>query len=424
MNKRLNVQLPIAWRTSKTMRLGPVVVVLGCLISIVNAQFVDPYWLDITSKATVSQLLTFPGFAALAAWDAHRWRSSSALSWMARSRLQVLISSVLPGACGCMVAVFLSASVISLGRFPTTGWLGALSVLGPFTVHSVAFVSIGFASGLILGRLPGTGLSLVGIWLWLAFPPAIMPFWIRNVTPNQGLSCCSLEYYLDWKAITAPLVVSLALIIGSALFFFIRAALAATSAIALVLAAILLAKVLVGGFGADAVTPRINGIVCISASPELTLCGWQEHERELAMAAPEAAAAYDKLAELGLRPQPRLTESTTHGKDAATITLRDASGGSVRANVALSLLEGTPPGCVNDLPGPWPAGEAYSPVIAWLLATVGVPDAGAIGDDEGRKIYRRLQQLPVPEQGRWVSNSLIALRSCTIPTPSFTSPPR
>ncbi|MBO9521082.1 MAG: hypothetical protein J7518_06045 [Nocardioidaceae bacterium] len=397
------------WRTQSTVVLSPVLVVLGCLVSLSNADYADPYWLDLSSKSTVSVLFLAPGFAALAAWDGARWRRlapAAVRSWIAL--LALCLSAV---ALATLLTFAITLLVLDVQVRPAGG-APRLDVLALGVLVVSAYAAVGFVLGRYLPRLIAAPLAFGLVWGWVAFTPAVQPFWMRNVTGNLGTSCCALDVELVPLALVAPGLLAVALLASAAVVLAWSWRRAAWVVAALLVAGSLAAAAsMMRPVGADPVQRRTGSQVCVTAGSR-SFCAWPEHDGRLRRAAPSLGRTAQRLAATGLDVPPRLREST-RAPGGWSFSLGGGNPDQWGKTLAVSPLDELPPPCTDRTGGVWPAGENLELAGAWLLTAGGADEAFA-AEAQGASLrrLRELRALPVGDQVHWYARAYAAMQTC------------
>lgn len=395
--------------TTSTLTVSPVLIVIGLVMTLSNAAYLDPYWLDISSKATTSVLVLAPGFAALGAWDSARWRGLTQAA--VRSPGSLLLGFLWVVAVASAVTFLIAALILYLSQPPRAGWLRA-DVLLAEVIVVCGYGTFGFGLGRFLPRMTAGPLAFLGVWLWVAFTPSIQPFWLRNITGNLGTSCCALDTELRSFALAAPVMVTASIAIAT---FIVLTWTSTRSAWFLSLALVGIsvggAGLAMAGSGADPVRPRSGTQICAAGSGS-QFCVWPEHQQRLQHAAPALAATVAELRAVGLAVPTTLRENI---KDpygwSFSLSANDPSAWA--RILATSPLDALPPACTDDNGGVWPAGERLGLASAWLATIAGVPTVRAAKEnDVPESDLIRILAMPKLEQGSWFNAARRSMNSC------------
>ncbi|MFZ2502026.1 MAG: hypothetical protein WAW88_05105 [Nocardioides sp.] len=364
--------------TMSTVVLSPLLVILGVVVSMSNANFIDPYWLDLSAKSTVSVLFLAPGFAALAAWDAAMWRNlmpAAARSWGA-----ILIRTIAYVAVATSLTFVITLLALYFQVSPTVG-APRLDVLALGVVVVTGYAALGFLMGRFLSRLIAAPLAFGTVWAWVAYTPAVEPFWMRNVTGNLGTSCCSLDFELVPLALVAPALLAVTLLCCTLILLAWSARRVAWLCCAGALAAALFASALMmPGVGADPVQKRTGEQTCRQVEAR-QFCAWPEQAAALSAATPRLNETAQRLEGAGLQLPATLRENQK-SPDGWSFSLGANSPEVWGQTLAVSPLDELPPPCSNRNKGVWPAGE-YLPLAGAWLASVGGMRASEAADSQG-----------------------------------------
>lgn len=398
------------WKASPLVWLSPVLGILAVLVALGNASYVSPYWLDVSSKASVSVVFLAPGAAALAALEASRWRRGRTGGSSARHPVVGAAVLLAPVVVILVVVLLVAVAIIA-------SWAGigpGLPALGPLwlaALLTVAFALLGVTAGTLLPAVYAVPLAFAVTWLWLTFPPTITPYWWRNINGNLGTSCCSINQDLADGAILAPTLVAAAVATGSlALLLMRRRWLAALLALSLLGAAVGHGRSVMITSGPDPVTPRIGATACVAATPKV--CVWPELGGHVEAAATLVGEVAQRHTRLGLAVPP--LASTEAGADRWLLDLDPTDRSAWPWQISQAPLAGLPPTCLEQTNGRWPAGPAFEPVQLWLADVAGLDVTGRATPEDVAGV-RRLRQLPDADQVAWYRANLAALGGCTDP---------
>lgn len=397
--------------TVTTFVASPVVIVIGVLVARTNAPWLEPYWLDVSSKATGSFIVLAPALAGLSAWDAARWRVLSIVP--VRGSVELLLRHLMIVA-AIAVATFTASTVVLLAHAaPSTGaphW----GVLFTAAWLVVAYSALGFAIGSLLPRIVAAPVALAGVWFWVAYTPAVQPFWLRNVNGNLAASCCTLDTELTKHALLAPSVVGASLVVGS-LLVVLRPRAVTTWVVTpgIVTVAVLVAWSWMADVGADPVRARDGARDCVVRSGT-TLCSWPEHAAELEAGADQLGAAASRMRSIGLTVPASLEEGSKTAGGGWTFNLSGASAEAWVRTLSTSPLSSLPPSCIERNGGLWPAGEHLPVVTAWLEVVAGASSVRQAADDSGapRRELEQVLRRSSSAQVAWYDAMRTALDGC------------
>lgn len=405
MSVRSRLWLPL---TSTTFLLTPVLAVIGVLISLNNATYASPYWLDLSAKATISLLLLGPGYAAVSAWDAARWRtvaSAASRTWLELWGRHLVIVAL------ATTATFgLTLGLLYLDDPPRTG-APRIDVLAAGVLSTVGYAAMGFAVGRLLPRVVAAPAAFLVTWLWVAYTPAIEPLWLRNLTGHLGTSCCGLDVQLAPHALAAPAVVAIGILGAAAAMLAVgRLRAALVVALALVVTGVTAGGLLVRDLGADPVVARQGAQECQTAEGT-TWCAWPEHADRLERAVPRLATAIAGLRSAGLLMPEVLREGVR--TDGWAFDLSSTDEDSWADILSVSPLDQMPPPCTDTNGGTWPAGRYYETAAAWLQIVSGSPVGQAISDQgASRKKVEALRAGTPEAQLDWFQSAYHAMQTC------------
>lgn len=398
--------------TSSTVVMSPLIVLIGIVVALSNSSFADPYWLDLSSKSTISILFAAPGFAALSAWDAARWRvlaDTSVRGWLEILGRHLLVVATIT------VGIFLVTLAILYARQTPLAGTPRFDVIAAGVWVTVAYAAVGFAIGRFLPRLAAAPAAFGVVWLWVAYTPAIQPFWLRNVTGNLGTSCCAMDRELVPSALLAPTVLTTGLLIGVVVvLLWSQQTLAWGAMTGVVALAMFAAASMVSSVGADPVQRRTGDQGCVTARG-YTFCAWPEHREVLERAAGPLSITVSRMERAGLR-LPRALNEDQVGSGGWSLSLGGDDVSSWRVALATSPLVGLPPPCANRNGGVWPAGSQWELAAAWLSTVAGTSPSDAAADQgASRQRLRRLLARSESRQLAWYRKVEPALHSCERP---------
>ncbi len=397
-------------RSSATVRLAPVIVAAAVFVTMSNTQFLSPYWLDLSAKTTTSTLVLCPALAATTAWDSGRWRGVSMTA--ARSSFQLFGWAMTTAAAVTAVAVGVCLAFLLPKQTPQVGSPVVGLLLLPIA-GTLGYAALGWVLGRLFYDLDATGLAFGLVWVWLAFSPTVQPFWLRNVSPNIGTSCCSIDQQLAPNALLGPALLSLGLLVAGALlaqWSFGRVAVSIAAAVLVGSAAV--SMWLVRDLEADPVEARSGAQKCTSGEGT-EFCSWPEHGDELAEAAARLEPAASAMREVGIDVPTRLREGVPTGADGVQFSLEGARAADWTSSLALSPLADLPPSCLESNGGYWPAGVLYDAVALWLLQTAGVDEESVADVDPTIAAeVQAIREGTGGEQAAWYAHTMSALRDC------------
>lgn len=394
--------------TSSTAVVGLVAVGLGVAVAMPNVVYADPSWLDVSSKSTGSVLLLAPALAALSAWDAARWRllmSASVRRWEELLARHLVLVATLAALSFAVTLGAVTATVEPPGGLPR------FDVLATGVWMVVTYAAFGFLLGRFLPPMIGAVAAFAAVWLWVAYTPAITPFWLRNVTGNLAASCCSIDRELVDHALVAPALVGTALLVATVLILSRPRWTSAVAGLAVVAVAMTTSASWMSGVGADPVRWRTGDRQC-EQSAGTTLCAWREHADRLAAAVRPLGAAADRLRRAGLDVPHDVRENDAHA-GRWSFSLGSDQRDEWVMSLATSPLRSLPPACIEDRDGVWPAGEDEPLAAAWLMVSAGIGADTAVDrtEVERSRLDRLLSRAPAAQLA-WFDERLAAMSTC------------
>jgi hypothetical protein len=404
-------------RKSPALWLSPVVLLLVVLnTKQAMSLYVEPYWLQASAIASGAVIILAPACAALAAWEAGRHRRGLIDQWApARTPVGVATSALVPV---WLLAVtgFTTATAVVLPA--TTGVPGSfdLRLIGVAGLVVVAFTAVGWVAGTVARPAYVVPAMLVGVLLWLVYPPAMDTFWVRHLTGNFQHSCCGIETVIDAHALTAPALVAAALLTAATMTMTAwrsRNRWPLIAGVAVLIAGFVTAQTLVRDLGPDPVRPRVDGLSCRDSSGGLRVCVWVEHRDDLARAMRELTPAVHRLTDAGVPAPARLTEAApAPDRGVWTFTIRhDMTPQDVMYSLAVGLAPPSP-ACAED--GPWPGAAASVMIVVWFARTAGVPSDHPSLRMEPELVVSvdKLRTRPLDVQRRWLAANYAAAARC------------
>ena len=415
--------------TQASVLLSPVLLLLGLAVAGVSTEYIDRYWLDLASTSTTSIMLVAPAFAALSAWDASRWRLLSAVS--ARSALGLLVRHLVWVA-AAMTLIFAASFTLLIGLVGVPAGKPTVAVIAMTVLATTGYAAFGFGLGWFVPGLIAAPSAFALVWLWVAYTPAVMPFWLRNVTGNVGSSCCSLNQELLPAGLWAPVIatgaLTIAVMIVLAAWDSPAAAWAtatqageawrtgapiAASVLALLVASggLVTARALVLDVGPDPVRDRTSKQICISENGQ-TLCAWPQNRAALEASAPELTQVAENLRTAGLDVPMRMEESRNNaGWSFYTDTV--VTEDTIRS-FATSLIIDAYPACLEHENAVRTSSyENEVLALAWLEVAAGIEIESAIDYNQvASDDLTAILALPQAEQLDWFAGLHRELNSC------------
>ncbi|MFJ7989983.1 hypothetical protein [Streptomyces sp. NPDC096351] len=358
------------------------------------------YWESVAAQSSFLLGFTVPACAACAAWEGARIRRSGILtSTPVRSPLAIALSVVTPVLVLGLVAVLLPLLMLLPYAQGLPGG-ASFAVIGLELLVVTAHSFLGYAAGFVLPRLLAAPAVLMAVWLWMAYPAALEPFWIRQLNGHNLNECCALDQVVDGRAVAAPALVAGGLLLAAVIW--IQGRRFAARALAPVVVALGLAAGAVIGMplGYQAGVPRASSeLSCDAGTP--AVCLWPEQMQEAAAIRSLSSRAAERLARLEVPVATELTLPAVRPRDDQII-----------ASVALSAIPSEPPRCAES--GPWPGNIAQGPLMAWLVQTAGADMRFVQGSytSEDVRTVKQVMSLPESEQTRWFRKNAATLKNC------------
>ncbi|MER7005313.1 hypothetical protein ABT297_20015 [Dactylosporangium sp. NPDC000555] len=401
-----------SWRTrAETYATAPLLALVLLQGSAVVGTTTPLYWTAATANADLMLFIVVPVCAAVAAWEGARHRIGRIDTMtIVRRSWQVALVAVAPtlvmGLLGIAAAVASTApAAVGAPGLPDP-WLIAVYIL-VMAGHTV----VGYGLGRWLPPALALPISLAGSYVWLAYPAAIEPFWIRHLNGLSFEGCCTIDRSPSPRALLATAVFAVALGAG------VLSALAGTrrmravgGAALTVLSIVAVTVALPLGPSADA--PRGGSVRCEGSKP--VLCLWPEQEGSRGLVHAALASSYARLADVGMPLPAVVTAREAEARDAIFVGL--AARPEPR-DVVLSLVAGAVPGTVPDCAtrGEWPGANSHVALTAWLALAAGVPasDLDGVAPPELIDLASRVRRLSNERQLAWYHANLAPLQDCT-----------
>ncbi|MFE6714154.1 hypothetical protein [Streptomyces sp. NPDC057695] len=358
------------------------------------------YWESVAAQSSFLLGFTVPACAACAAWEGARIRRSGILaSTPVRSPLAIALSVVIPVLVLGLIAVLLPLLMLLPYAQGIPGG-ATFAIVGLELLLVTAHSFLGYAAGFVLPRLLAAPAVLMATWLWMAYPAALEPFWLRQLNGHNLNECCSLDQVVADRAVVAPALVAGGLLLAALIW--IRGRRFAARALAPVVVALgLTAGAVIGmPLGYKAGSPRAaSELTCDSGTP--AICLWPEQMQEATAIRSLSSRAAERLAQLDVPVAPQLTMPSVQPR-----------ADQIIASVALSAIPGAPPRCAES--GPWPGNVAQGPLMAWLVQTAGADARFVQGSytSEDVRTVEQVRSLPEADQTRWFRTNAATLKNC------------
>lgn len=396
------------WFRSPAIIAAPI----GALLAIVYLQdATDPYGYSAAAIAQGGIALTViaPFCALFGVLEGARYKAAANLISTSNRRLAtIIVRLVLPvTAAGILLLAFSQFVVASTVVIPQTVTEGLVVVSQVIVV--VAFTLFGFALGSNLPKAFAIPASVVVPWMWLVYPSATEPLWMRHLNGNLS-GCCDISVAPATDVAIAGALVAIAIAIVSLMAVprirgKARSGLAALAGLLLVAIAVNMAQ----GLGHSPGTARDTGqLVCIER-----VCVWPENRKQLSSVIRQQAKIRRELDGFGMSPPELVTEDSSAGRRAWIFgTTPDAGKGDIGVALVAGLLPATPK-CAETRP--YDTNDTRPLIERWIFESAGV-DANGLEIELGAQHRRKLGELramPKLEQGTIVDNALSALNRCS-----------
>jgi len=400
--------------------LGLPVILLTALYSLtIRPATTDPYAIALAAAGTITVAFVAPICAALGAWEGARFRRAA---WWGlphvRSRAVVAVWSAVPIIVAGSIAVT-TASIVQLasaGLVVPDVRLLALSVV-VISAHTL----LGFAAGLWVPVVIAAPAALILSFLWMAFPAAMEPLWLRHLTGSLS-TCCLVQQDLASVAVVAAALVAVGMVaaalalIAQERWSRVRGALS----IVPLVTAFAAGSVIASPLGPDPVIARdASALICARDPTGLEVCIWPEHAGRLDEVRDIAARAIAAWDVAGIPAPRRFSEMEPANRvdPSFGISLKSTESDIIGA-LAYSLLPPWP-SCADA--GPYPSASVLDDLQAWFATVAGMSEpelarrfdvSAAPGDQTPLAVVRALRSRPPVVQREWVLRNLEAVRDC------------
>ncbi|MFD9864012.1 DUF7224 domain-containing protein [Streptomyces alboflavus] len=362
----------------------------------------DRYWEAATAQITTVGIIPVSLCAAAGAWEAARLKRSRLASGAAvRTPIAVALAQ-LRVVWGVGVACVVWALACVAG-FATGGPGGPdLRVVGLLCLLLVAYTTVGYAAGWLFPGVLAVPAVAVATFLWLSYPVALEPFWLRQLNGTNLTECCAYDRTLAPRALVAPALVATGLLVAAVLAVVTRTWTARLAGLLPLALAVLVAVPLVDPLGFDPTKGRdTSALTCAGKSPQV--CLWPEQSADAQEFGQWVATSSARLRKAGV-PTPRTY----------TPTFNRPTHADVVSSFVGALMPPSPPACAERRA--WAGESAYAPVGVWLELTAGAreTDVARRLDDDGKtlSLVHDVRKLPARAQQRWYETNRAALTRC------------
>lgn len=408
----MTMQTLYSWRgRSETYAIVPMLALVLLQGSAVVDTATPGYWTAAVAKADLMLFIVVPVCAVCATWEAARHRDGridtlaiARPAW--RVALVAIAPTVVMGLLGIGAAVAATAPAAAGAPGSPHSWLIVVYSL-VMTGHAV----VGYGLGRWLPRALALPISLGGSYVWLAYPAAIEPFWIRHLNGLSFEACCAIDQDPSMRALLATALFAVGLCFGVLLALAGTRRMRVGGAAALV-ALLLTAAVVARPLGPSPGAPRAGAPRCAGGKP--VLCLWPEQEAARDLIHEALASAYVRLAEVNLPLPSVVTAKDADPRDAVFVVLPVRPE---RREVVLSLVASAVPDTVPTCAtrGEWPGADSRAVLMVWMALAAGVPasELNDMAPPELVDLAAHARQLTNKQQFAWYSANLASLKDCT-----------
>ncbi|MGL4306603.1 MAG: DUF7224 domain-containing protein [Mycobacteriaceae bacterium] len=323
-----------------------------------------------------------------------------------RNKLRVTVAACLPTVILSLVILMVIGMISAGVSFPpvSIAWMTVLVVC--------AQASVGAALGARVNRVIAVPATLIGGYIWLAFPPSIEPFWIRHVTGSWGVGCCSLDTVISSKVVLSLSifnigVIAAAVLLSSSRHLLLRSVLTLVVA----LCATSVASAISKDVGPEPVQPRSGSLVCDEGA--IRICVWPENKPILRKASASASTAASLWGAAGVALPTQLSEKADGATGLAPFGVStEMDSDEIVDSLAYALL---PAGADCTAQG-YGASGVQPYLHFWLVRTAGVqPPPGNVMPNV-EDIVELVLAVSKERQLAWYLRLTESLKSCNIPS--------
>ncbi|MEU3964785.1 hypothetical protein AB0F42_34175 [Streptomyces buecherae] len=343
--------------------------------------------------------------AATGAWEAVRLRRSGLIDNGAAARppLVVALSQLCTvWAVGLLCVLVALACVADRARGGPGG--PDLRVLALLSILVFAYTLAGYAVGWLMPWMLTVPAVLVATFLWLIYPKAMEPLWLRQLNGTNLDEGWSYERTLATKALIAPGLVAAGLLLAALIVMMARTRIVRLLALlpAAVMAAVAVSLVVPMQY--DATKPRETSALSCAGRP-VQVCLWPEQLRDRDNFRSWSKEAAMRLKKAGVEPPGTYSP-----------VFSDPEREDVIMSLVSSMMPDSGPACFGR--HAWPGEEAYVPVAMWLELTAGgrTEDVASRIDDAGKtlSLVESVRKLPIKTQRQWYNKNRLTLMHCDL----------
>ncbi|MEV8515364.1 hypothetical protein [Dactylosporangium sp. NPDC051484] len=296
-----------AWRGRADTYLVVPLVVLVLLLAGPAKEFITyGYWPAAVAKADMLLYVVAPLCAIAGAWEGGRFRRGGIRCWaVVRPMWRIVLNSLGPTLVMAAVGVALAVGVMAPAAASAPG-LPDVRLIGVYLLVVTAHILVGYGLGVWLAPALALPISLGLSYVWLAYPAAIEPFWVRHLNGFSFESCCNIADVPATRALIGSTLVALGVVAAVLLALSGGRRLLAGAAATFVLA-FGAAVTVVWPLGPEANQPRAGSPRCAGDRP--ALCLWPE--QEAARGRIDAAARVSRCPAPSPRAEACRTQSTS-----------------------------------------------------------------------------------------------------------------
>ncbi|MFE0178039.1 hypothetical protein ACFWZ2_37590 [Streptomyces sp. NPDC059002] len=365
----------------------------------------EGYWEAATAHTAVVSIIPLTLCATTGAWEAVRLRRSGLVDKGAAARSPLVVAlSQLRTVWGvgilCVMVALACVAERAMGG-PGGPDLRVLALLGLLVL---TYTLVGYAVGWLLPWMLTVPAVAVATFLWLSYPVAVEPLWLRQLNGTNLNEGWSYERTLDARALIAPGLVAAGLLLAAPIVVLARTRIVRLTAVLPVAITAAVAVPMVMPLEYDPTKSRETSALSCAGEP-VQVCLWPEQSQDADKFRPWVEDAAVRLKKAGVK-LPK--------------TYSPAFADPTRADVVMSLVSGMLPDPVPACSERhvWPGEKAYAPVAMWLELTAGgnTDDVAGRIDDGGKtmSLVQDVRKLPANAQTQWYSKNRSTLTDCNL----------
>ena len=129
-------------------------------------------------------------------------------------RLVIVGIELFPVLAAILVAFFFATVAVLVDSSRPGDGISIVPIM-PALLMSVASSCLGFALGRHFAPVVAVPASFFSVALWLVYPAALTPFWIRHLTGTYFGGCCALDVVVDRRAVLAGSLVAAGMVVAA-----------------------------------------------------------------------------------------------------------------------------------------------------------------------------------------------------------------